>query len=51
MNKDLVVAIQSEFGMTVDCKCVKNKWRDLEETFQMYEKVRKNMSGLGWQDS
>ena len=51
MNKDLVSAMQREFGLSVDGNCVKNKQRDLEDTFQTYEKVRKNLSGLGWQDS
>ena len=51
MNKDLVAAMQTEFGLTVDGNCVKNKQRDLEDTFQNYEKVRKSLSGLGWQDS
>ena len=51
MNKDLVAAMQREFGLSVDANCVKNKQRDLEDSFQNFEKVRKSISGLGWQDS
>ena len=47
MNKELVAAMEREFGLAVDCNRVKNKQRDLEETFQNYEKVCKTRKSHG----
>ena len=51
MNKQLVNLLEEHFGVTADAQCIKNKLRDLEDTFKTCEKARKSISGLGWVDS